>query len=273
MPILYHYCPLSTFPKIISNQKIWLTSYTSLNDTTETTWATNEIYSAMNKMVTDETKEFFDELNLQFPAVNHSAGHVYVTSFSTSGDVLSQWRAYASDGSGFAIGFDSEKLGLKNHIPNMTAGDAQNSIGLIEMKYCQTEMATLIRTVLNHGISRTDLDKKSAAFDSAFALKNLCRWFKNPAFEEEKEWRILYTPFIHTDAKLTERPSIWGFLTEMKFRDTCVGITPYFELPFPRDAIKEVVLGPKNPSEWVNFFLDMQGFHGIKVYRSKATYR
>ncbi|WP_416152053.1 DUF2971 domain-containing protein [Pseudomonas sp. Bout1] len=32
------------------------------------------------------------------------------TCFSKAGDVLSQWRAYADDGQGYAIGFDSKLL-------------------------------------------------------------------------------------------------------------------------------------------------------------------
>ena len=48
------------------------------------------------------TDEFFNE--------NHADFRYYVTCFSYQNDLLSQWRGYADDGRGAAIGFDLDVL-------------------------------------------------------------------------------------------------------------------------------------------------------------------
>ncbi|ECA5815027.1 DUF2971 domain-containing protein, partial [Salmonella enterica subsp. enterica serovar Enteritidis] len=47
---------------------------------------------------------------------NISIGTPFACCLSKSGDILSQWRAYAKDGFGVSIGFDREKLDVYDGI-------------------------------------------------------------------------------------------------------------------------------------------------------------
>jgi len=48
----------------------------------------------------------------------------YIACFSEKGDLLSQWRAYADDGEGVAIGFDPNggRFPVVNELPHNNAG-------------------------------------------------------------------------------------------------------------------------------------------------------
>jgi hypothetical protein len=89
-----------------------------LNDGEEKHWGYAIFIAAVNRLLKREnvpaiiptiSKEFFDKVD----EIWHRSGlHIasFVASFSTDGDSLSQWRAYADDGRGFAIGFDIAEL-------------------------------------------------------------------------------------------------------------------------------------------------------------------
>jgi hypothetical protein len=95
-------------------------------------------------------------------------------------------------------------------------------------------------------------------------LSHLFR-LKNPAFREEAEWRLISHLFN-------------GLEEECEFRISAERLIPYrsvalknLELP----AIREVILGPKNitPEFVVRRFLEKNGFGGVTIKRSSATYR
>lgn len=96
---------------------------------------------------------------------------------------------------------------------------------------------------------------------------------KNPAYKEECEWRLIYSPLITENA--AHEVQILGKCSEMNFRTTKYGVFPYFRLPFTVPAIKEVILGPKNhtPIELVKLWLYTHGHRGAEVNKSKASYR
>jgi hypothetical protein len=106
--LIYHYCPPSSFVEIVRSRTIWMSASYALNDISERSWG----YSIFGK-VTDRLREtvgvdFVDQITRPV-AVGYLHAMQMIGCFSLDGDMLSQWRAYAQDGEGFAIGF-SPKL-------------------------------------------------------------------------------------------------------------------------------------------------------------------
>ena len=103
--IIYHYCSVEAFNAIIQNKTIWLSSVYNLNDYKEIHWIKDKVFKKIENSTTKnnfQRYKVFEELYLkQLP-------NVYIASFSQGSDLLSQWRAYANDGYGVAIGFNSD---------------------------------------------------------------------------------------------------------------------------------------------------------------------
>ncbi len=97
--ILYHYCSVDSFYKIVQSNEIWLSDSYVLNDYKENTWITpiiKEIFATKRNL---KYGELFDKILQTYDLNNYIP---FVCYFSTDGDVLSQWRAYADDGAGVA---------------------------------------------------------------------------------------------------------------------------------------------------------------------------
>lgn len=57
-----------------------------------------------SKLFTEDLAAFLQQGGIQ------KSGHYFMCSFSSCGDDLGQWRAYADNGRGYAIGFDAHAL-------------------------------------------------------------------------------------------------------------------------------------------------------------------
>lgn len=140
--IIYHYCSFETFMSILSNKKIWLSDIFKMNDWSEENYLEylllkylkgikdnligdkkyirylenqdkNNFFNLNKK--TKEYDELFYRINLfliknRLLKLKSTSFCRYICCFSKKGDLLSQWRAYANDGRGFAIGFDVDIL-------------------------------------------------------------------------------------------------------------------------------------------------------------------
>lgn len=72
-------------------------------------------YSLFNKVasqVQEEVGKIFIDTICTMVHLAYTQSLVMISSYSLDPDVLSQWRAYADDGRGFAIGFSSNLIDL-----------------------------------------------------------------------------------------------------------------------------------------------------------------
>lgn len=209
-------------------------------------------------------------------------------------DMLSQWRAYASDGRGIAIGFDS---GLLKSAADEETDDATR-IGLSPVAYDERLIKQVLEpsvtSVIEHyeagkmvapwkrgllllALSENEKEKAEAAYKAAFyelfemlrPIFNLFYSIKYTFFEEEKEWRILILMLI-----LEGRLNVEG----VKFETADDKVKPYKMFPsngMNKSSIKEVVLGPKNttPVEVIRLLLEQNGFESVEITRSAGSYR
>lgn len=81
----------------------------SMNDFLEMHWGYHVWEKAATELLEIVGRDFLDEID----KILHTSGVCGLpvgSCFSLNGDVLSQWRAYADDGHGYAIGFDATTL-------------------------------------------------------------------------------------------------------------------------------------------------------------------
>lgn len=104
MTMLYHYCPMSSFLKIIESSFIHCSNLSLANDP-------NEIMLAQNEVISDFLK---DVAGLQ-PHLRNNSHEFFALSFSRKEDLLSQWRGYGDMGKGVMLEIDLEVLKACNY--------------------------------------------------------------------------------------------------------------------------------------------------------------
>jgi hypothetical protein len=106
---LYHYTDAAGLRGIVESQKIWFTSYLHLNDPSELTLGMGVVHRLLKEIGegADDglVKMFCRIVNDLFQHSNFTDTFgFYIASFSRDRNDLGQWRAYADDGRGFALG-------------------------------------------------------------------------------------------------------------------------------------------------------------------------
>ena len=134
--------------------------------------------------------------NLQMPGQETER---YVACFSTKFDDLNQWRSYASPGSGYCVGFSGDSL------RNL----AYNYSGYLgRCVYSRTTQESIVLELLSRFLADLDnyfpyfgsgeineglFESRVEGFSSLFG--KIAPLFKNPAFKEEAEVRLIFEPF------------------------------------------------------------------------------
>lgn len=274
--VLYHYCTVDAFMGIIKSKKLRLSNLWHVNDSMEMLWGRNKIYSIFKEIFkTDITYQIHNEYMLN----NKSA---YASCFSEIGDLLSQWRAYADDGTGISIGFDLNQFEINKGYP-FTSSVFDHSVKINKIIYSEVDQDKIISNILLF------LKNTYISDDLQHHLSSLGRFapfFKNPAFEEEKEWRIVFRD-LEFKVILPEESEIKEsrHLGNPFFINKKGLISEYYEFSFEKYLtkypIKEIILGPKCKLEldYVPYFLSNNGIdvedliNRRAVYKSKASYR
>lgn len=114
--LLYHYCSCNAFAGIVSTKSLWLSDLFSTNDSEEHRWLRKLATEVIESEVKQPTRAW-DEATLRIlqamPVDCDEIGDIYLGCFSRRDDSLGQWRAYAGDGHGVAIGFSKAFMAAK----------------------------------------------------------------------------------------------------------------------------------------------------------------
>ena len=158
----------------------------------------------------------------------------------------------------------------------MTSAVPEHTVGFLKVHYDNQLLKERIAEIFDRHIS-AEQDGNNI-IECSFKLRALALSFKNPAFREEDEWRVCYSPLITTHLEKRDL-KIDGMLRELRFRTSRYGVLPYFHMPFGEnareDAIAEIVVGPKNVSNnnLLMMLLLSLGYRKASVRRSSASYR
>lgn len=185
--VLYHYTDITGLNGILCSRNVWASDCRYLNDQKELTHAL-DLFIGRFEGAEKET------LSLALHWHNSSRAHC-VFSLSRSPQVLSQWRAYADDGRGAAIGFRREHLPGrgKNPAPVLVDCVYDDHEGFLDgvVKRCEKDVKVLL-----------DMHEEARALNSFWSLIDenpqplvhlygeLLR-IKNSAFKEEQEVRLV----------------------------------------------------------------------------------
>jgi hypothetical protein len=292
---LFHYCSTQTAFSILSKRTIWLSPLSSANDSLE-----GKLVGLTFKDQLKETElpRATQELASFFAQSLHDSTEAFAFCLSEDGDLLSQWRAYGDNGAGFSIGFDSNMVVADFGEVNFGSKFFEmrkvryGSEGLAEL--VEPIVKTVVEKFLPHGefarfndgitveealsrFSKRDPSDKLVKPESIEAALHILELsdliskafhfriyeIKPTAFQEEREWRLIR--YRH----LAPHP-------EISFRSSNSAIRPYIECLMAdpaKEAIKSVILGPRNTSEpsWIRAFLDSCGLGHVKVTKSQAS--
>ncbi|HIG0361780.1 TPA: DUF2971 domain-containing protein [Clostridium sporogenes] len=201
---------------------------------------------------------------------------IYICCFSKESDILSQWRAYAEDGKGVSIGFDLEKLKIADNLlireiiyeNNIVQGEIENDVEIVA-----DEMGTVLK---DHKI--TIKEEQIDVFLHEL-IPELAK-YKNPAFSEEKEIRLIYCD----DMKFEKIVDSYGAfqekweLIELKHDFRVIesnNITEFVKLDFDPDSIEEICIGPKCLLSKNDIKHILKKLLGVEkdVIESKSSYR
>jgi hypothetical protein len=275
--LIYHYCPPEAFLGIVQSRTIWASAYYTQNDSMERNWGYH-IFERTIDRLRDRVDERFIAITTDIIRSTFNTAMIMLSCYSLDADVLSQWRGYANDGLGFAIGFSKALMKLP---------------------------AKPLRVLYDEGIQLCELYgnlmhvhdyEKSIGFkyDDKFQRHihgigaDLCA-YKNPAFHEEKEIRLVHasgllpegssSKIVPLGARNPEKPE--ERLSEpidIRFRISKGLIVPYVALDYSTSGavnpIRSVILGPPNPNAErnVEIFLNTLGLVDVTVRRSRAPY-
>ncbi len=283
---LYHYCSNAVLIAIISNKEIWASQLSLSNDALEGKWV-KEVFSSY-------CQEKGVEIATQAELLRHLDFLAELSAYagfcmSEDGDLLSQWRAYADNGAGVSIGFNSEYFERLGNLKR-DRGD-EFSAHLTKIEYDVAKQKELIaehideilKLVADGALRRPTLlsseedTKKWKEKFMSMGLRFIFFYFfiyrlKNPAFAEEREWRVISHVFRNN------REDSFGQIGMMDFRSLSDRIVPFARIalePLQHVSVTEVVLGPRNttPAHVVEALLHKHGWTDVLVRRSAASYR
>ena len=273
--IVYHYCSLDTFLKIIETQAIRLTDIRKSNDSAELRWLRiilRDLFKSKTTLTTEnDLNDFLEYLEGNSP--------VYTLCLSEDGDLLSQWRGYASDGHGVSIGFNRNILeGINN---KSTPCNQLHAIGFSAIHYVSngSDVLQALDCTLDGSSTKTTGQVLFESQEKRILVKN-------KAFREEKEWR-LYVRDLNDNKLLAEIQSNPSFPSDkllienqnIQFYVSADKIVSYINLKLlqPHELIKRVYIGPKanvSRDDIERVFTSANIAKGsIEIIKSASTYQ
>jgi hypothetical protein len=283
---LFHYCSNAAMVSIIAHKEIWASELALSNDELEGKWI-REIfieYCKEKNISAYQQAELLTHLDIVIDMARY-AGFC----MSEEGDLLSQWRAYSDNAAGISIGFNSEyfeKLGnlRRDRGDEFSAHLTRIEYDIAEQKKLIAEHADQIFKLIEEGALRRPTliasDEEQQEWKKKFHRMGLHFLFfyfflfkmKNPAFREEREWRVISHIFRE------DRAANFGQLAKMDFMPKLDRVVPFTRIKLevlPETSLTEIILGQRNttPERVVEALLYKYGWQNVAVKRSRASYR
>ena len=267
---IYHYCGPISFRAVLKSKQLWLSDVHCMNDSTEQTWLIN----MAARLLCDPRHQGDEKKYLQAIVANFDwmALDPHALCFSENPDLLSQWRAYAEDGTGYSIGYSSSWIeSQKDTYP-------RHYVALWAVEYDTSRQCELLNHYIDNYLTRMKDggNQREEGMKLILAIYGLSGACKNPHFGEEKEIRLLVME--PTNSNVFHENYTQG-ISERFYRKKDDRRISCFSLAFPEDAVTSIYLGPKNDakhddSELRTFLLE-NGYdlNRVEIMRSDIPYR
>lgn len=293
----FHYTNLLGLKAILENQSFFASNSAFLNDKEEFYFGIKLFCETIDNL---ESKKEFLACKGLFKNIksllNLKKSNRYVTCFSLNGDLLSQWRAYADDGKGIAIGFDPKRLSeafeIKAEGLFIVYKDSQQKIiSNAVLREC-TKFYIEKKNLFNWG--GNELFDMIVAEEITFFINRYVGQFKHRAFIEEDEYRFdlaidrdvnqnrelhyrvgknnLLVPYLllktnYQDEKEQRQKSEQGLEELEKVKKYKVKQLP----------ISSIIIGPSMDFDLnklsIEEFLKKHGYSNVSIEKSKVPYR
>ncbi len=249
LPFLYHYTNWDSIVGILVSGEVWLTDSNYTNDPIEVIFSLERIAVQLKFWATKHNFfKYFQDIISSIP----KKYELFIFSMSELENDLSQWRAYGDDGAGFSIGFHKDvfrttsianydgsepilgkviydELSL-DRLCNLILKNVYDFLLMIEGR--GGDNAALLNNVIGHRFLAEIL---SEVFLRVAAL------FKNWAYRNEKEWRLIYCWPI--DAPPKNQTIKWRDQNKNKGKRFLSG-SKYVPLHYQKPSMKRVIIGP-----------------------------
>lgn len=276
--VVYHYCSVEAFFNIIKNSCFWMSDVGQSNDYEECRKIKEyvngrmEEYLAKDEKALECWKKWYKIEEKDAPQVKRT----FCVSFSEKEDWLSQWRGYAQDASGIAIGVDRDVLEQLNSVYDYIIAFGKVSYGI-------DDSAERIKKELIEKLQYKTIPNVLEDFLTNYGTK--FPYIKNKCFEEEDEWRAVVCTCVSQYYCIPSSNEI--SFSKIKYRTTDGKLIPYIEMNFEKiknNFIKEIIIGSKSKVSVGDVYdlLEYYGYYGqdehntkrpIGIRVSRATYR
>ncbi len=278
---IYHYTADIGLRGILESGKLWLTDVFSLNDPSEVQHGVSiamDLFDKQTNGKNDECQELARDFRggLQGKSLKKIA-HFFVCSFSACKDDLGQWRAYADNGRGYALGFDTTSIKDQFRRPLPENRDAfpvtYDDCDLTEIhrriieKVCPHALLPCYEKLSQRAINtyRAELLGKLATHVVHASL-----YFKHKAYSNEQEYRFLEVHSADTQPDVQYRSRPYSLIKYREFDWKCAG---------PR-VLKKIIIGPaalhenhKKTRKFAEDCLDKCGIKDVDIVDSDIPYR
>jgi hypothetical protein len=270
---LFHYCDASALLGILRGKEIWSTQIGHLNDATELSAAEEiarkvllDLLGTTPPSAASEALDWLAKIyNPSRPSQKHDH---YVFSLSEQGDLLSQWRGYAADGGGFAVGFGSIPL-VPRHWPDSLDRDVGVQIHqcIYDKEAFRRRLKENFELVLKRAAQLCPAPQMIYVLNALEHVAfTLAPTLKDSAFREEAEWRLVVT------VRGRDR---------VDFRPGQRGLTPFVRIPASAPEglvdVTRIIIGPAQDQDLglnaARLLLTHLGYNPSLADLSKVPYR
>ncbi len=282
--IIYHYTNDIGLRGILESGKLWTTDIFNLNDPSELSHGLSISVNVLNNKTEKgpiEQQLFSRQFSEFCQEGVRAIGKFFVCSFSANGNELGQWRAYADNGCGYALGFDTTMLvnsfarengaQIQTHSTfPLTYDDA--ALEKIHQQTIQSMLALdLISLPKGKNMSESELGSYLVELQSLLAIHTIgtSLYFKHPAYKNEQEFRFLEmhgTSFLPDDIKHRFRSHEMVRYREFDWKQTSSG-----------SALRKIIIGPAanrdRARQFVSDCLAAFNITGVEIEHSGIPYR
>lgn len=276
---LFHYTDDVGMRSILESGNLWMTDVFSMNDPSEIYYGISYAASEIEKAANISKNYYYQLFASRFLNVYsdnlHRIFHMFVTSFSNSGEKLDQWRAYADDGRGYALVFDGASLDAgfiaNNKTHNSTTKIDYESKNLAKI---QDPILNLYMPIIGK-LSKSKLNPiqvnkilQKISVNLSFSLLQSGLFFKHEAYANEEEFRFCQLhAFNQKPANLKVRYQPHRTIKYVEFD---------WKMAVPQ-SLRKIIIGPsankERSLEFVHTCLEMFGLTHVDVEISRIPYR
>lgn len=228
-----HYTNADAFLGIIKNKELWASHILFQNDKKEALYSLDLLSESLYENKAAFAKNNIDIQKLLSYIKPLTGQQIFTISFSEKRDDLNQWRSYGNSNPSYCIGFDPkqlEKLKLKQSYNS----NYEDKVRVCFSKciYTPNQQKEIIKNIIKDVIEKLKASKmteESIADELLPDFLTISPFFKHPSFEEEQEWRLVFSS--------VEKESV-------NIRYTKSGFVPYITLPITVDSIKDIIISP-----------------------------